>query len=254
MGLKVRQWCAVGGALWFLAANIHAADTTPQRRQLTLVLHHLWQEASALASVDDEQKKGAWALDVHSRIVDPYLGWWRFSGLLDRLLAGAEAKPNEIQRQALERVLADTMSRYVFEVLLDHAIDGHALEAIEVVDVEDRSQIALTISGPFGLPVQVVYFTEGLTDQWHVVDMVVAGVRYSEWKGHRYRKSADNGDWSTLLTELEAKNQEFFGQFCDQLSNRTVELGEPRPHQMMQTPLPRYLSSACPPVSLEGAR
>ena len=253
MGLRIRQWCAVGGALWFLVANVHAAETV-QNRQLASALHHLWQEAVALASVDDELKKGRWVLDVHGRVVDPYLRWWRFSGLLDRLLSGAKAKPNEIQRQALEQVLADTMSRYVFEVLLDHAIDGRALEAIEVMEVDGLPHIALTVGGPFGLPVQVAYFTEGLTDQWHVVDMVVAGVRYSEWKGHRYRKSADNGDWSTLLTELEAKNQEFFGQFCDQLGNRTVELGEPRPHQMMQTPLPRYLSSACPPVSLEGAR
>lgn len=244
MGLRIRQWCAVGGALWFMAANVHAAETA-QSRQLTSVLHHLWQEAVALASVDDEQKKGEWALEVHRRVVDPYLGWWRFSGLLDRLLSGAEAKPNEIQRQALEQVLADTMSRYVFEVLLDHAIDGRALEAIEVMEVDGLPHIALTVGGPFGLPVRVAYFTDGMADQWHVVDMVVAGVRYSEWKGHRYKKSADNGEWSTLLTELEAKNREFFGQFCEQVDVGTVELKEVGPDKMLPIPLPRYLSSAC---------
>lgn len=244
MGLRIRQWCAVGGALWFLVANVHAAETV-QNRQLASALHHLWQEAVALASVDDELKKGRWVLDVHGRVVDPYLGWWRFSGLLDRLLSGAEAKPNEIQRQALEQVLADTMSRYVFEVLLDHAIDGRALEAIEVMEVDGLPHIALTVGGPFGLPVQVAYFTDGMADQWHVVDMVVAGVRYSEWKGHRYKKSADNGEWSALLTELEAKNREFFGQFCDQVDIGTDELKEAGPHKMMPIPLPRYLSSAC---------
>ena len=244
MGLKIRQWCVVGGALWFMAAHVHAADTA-QSRQLSSVLHHLWQEAVALASVDDEQKKGAWALDVHSRVVDPYRAWWRFSGLLDRLLSGATAKPNEIQRQALEQALADSMSRYVFEILLDNAIEGRALEAIEVVDVDGLPQIGLTVGGPFGLPVQVVYLTDGVADQWHVVDMVVAGIRYSEWKGHRYKKFADKGDWSTLQTELEAKNHAFFGQFCDQLDIGAVELGEVGSHKTMGIPWPRYLSSAC---------
>ena len=214
---------------------------------LKSIIRALWQEAIFFSGVDDDQKQLDWVLDVNARIISPYLDYWQFSRLLDRLLTGAREKPNEVQQQALEHALADTMSRYVFEVLIDDAIDGRALDALEVLENEGVPHVRLTVSGPFGLPVHVAYVTEVSEGQWRVVDMMVAGVRYSEWKGRSYRERANSGDWETLLTELEAKNREFFAQFCNYPQSGPKQSGQVDGQLNKPTQLPRYLADACHP-------
>ena len=218
-----------------------------QPSALKSIIRVLWQEAIFFSAVDDDLKQLDWVLDVNARVISPYLNYWQFASLLDRLLADATEKPNEIQRQALERALADTMSRYVLEILIDDAIDGRALDALEVLENEGVPHVRLTLSGPFGLPVHVAYVTEVWEGQLRVVDMMVAGVRYSEWKGRSYRERANSGDWETLLTELKAKNREFFAQFCNYPQSGPKQSGQVDGQLNKPRQLPRYLADACHP-------
>lgn len=251
-----RRW-ATGLLLWLSSVQALGVDrpsvepltvdAIAQSAPLTKMIEVLWQEAVLFADIGNDQKQIDWALNVDARIIGPYLRYWRFSGLLDRLLVDTKVKPNEIQRQALERSLANTMSRYVFEVLIDRAIEGRRLDALEILQGDESPNIRLTISGPFGLPIRVVYVTEVMDDQWGVVDMVVAGIEYSQWKGRVYKQHADNGDWNSLLAQLEAKNHEFFVRFCDELDSKLVEPKEIPNRQITARPLPSYLTSACLP-------
>ncbi len=251
---RIRQGCVLTCALLISAVNaysgdapeaIEAAEAAAPGRQLATAVDTLWQQAVALASVDHDQKKARWAAEVNDLVVVPYLEWWQFSALLDRLLGDASQRPEADQYQALERVLEGTMARYVYEVLLDNAIDNRSLDAVEILDGGGAPHIHLSLRGPLGLPVQVTFFTELLDGQWRVVDMVVAGVQYSDWKGGRYQRYAKKREWGLLLQELKTKNHDFFEQFCHLPSLEPTGLGAQAAEQMRSSPTPHYLASAC---------
>ena len=193
--------------------------------------NELWNEALKLASVSSSSKDLVWVSQIHEKVAEPFLTYWALDDSLSLLLGIHSEELSEPWRSQLIDALGVTLTRYVFEVLLDYDLNKKTIQNFEIQLTQDVPSIHATVAGPLGINVALQYILLIRNDQVFIRDMEVATIRYSNWKKSFYQKYVKKGDWQGLILALNKKNDRFFARFCEGSKDQVV--------------MPVYIKTAC---------
>jgi hypothetical protein len=193
--------------------------------------NRLWETTLKLASVDSSSKDVVWATQIQNKVAEPFLTYWALDDLLSLLLETHNEGLGEPWRSQVIDALGVTLTRYVFEVLLDYDVNQQTIKDLEVHLKQEAPSIDAKVEGPLGISVALRYLLIKRDDQVFIRDMEVANIRYSNWKKSFYLKYAKKADWQGLILALNKKNNRFFAQFCKGSNNQSV--------------MPLYIKTAC---------
>ncbi|PLW81477.1 hypothetical protein CWI75_15770 [Kineobactrum sediminis] len=253
--MSIRAFVAAAVVCWLvLAGNPGLADSPgradpavpvsePGAEDISRAFAALWAEAQAMRSALDGPavEDPAVVERIHNRVVLPLLEHWDLEVMLEGLLGAQHYRllsPRE--KEQLQEALADTLTRYVFEVLAG-AGDGSELRDVTVhvepdtITVREHSQagyIHAIVDKNWlpPLPLRLPLLRKDGT--WAIQDIEVASISYIGRKRGTYQRLVEQGGAERLVSYLQAKNSEHFARFCAQ-----VPADDPT--------VPRYIDRAC---------
>jgi len=213
----------------FASSSIDAEEALVGRTEAEF--NRLWNKTLELALVSSANKDLAWATQIEQDVAGPFLAYWALNDLLSLLLGTHNEALSEPLRSQLVNAVGVTLTRYVFEVLLDYDLNQKTIKDVEIHLEQEAPSINAKVKGPLGVTVALRYIVLIRDDQVFIRDMEVANIRYSNWKKSFYRKYAQQGDWQGLIVALNEKNHRFFRQFCEGGSDKIMT--------------PSYIKTAC---------
>ena len=227
-------------SLLFCALDVFGATQSEQASdRLQQEFARLWDRAETLASVESENKNQAWLLNVDAALVSPFLNYWAFPHLLERLLGRFSDDLSEPERVKLVSVLQSTFARYVVEVLFDYQINRETISDVVIKNNNETLVLQAKIKGPLGVPVSLEFDSVSEGGSILITDMIVGGIAYSDWKRRYYKSYAKKNDITGLISALRTKNSEFFVRFCELTAVKEgvgIEFG---------SQLPAYIQQSC---------
>lgn len=232
--------CILLTSLLFCALDVFGAtqsERASDRLQQEFV--RLWDRAETLASVQSENKNQAWLLNVDAALVSPFLNYWAFPHLLERLLEGFSDDLSEPDRAKLVSVLQSTFARYIVEVLFDYRINSETISDVVIKNNNETLVLQAKIKGPLGVPVSLEFDSVFEGDSVLITDMIVGGIAYSDWKRRYYKTYAKKKDITGLISALRTKNSEFFVRFCE------ISVAEHDAGIGFSPQLPAYIQQSC---------
>ena len=193
--------------------------------------NRLWESTLALASVNAASKDLVWAAQIQEHVAGPFLTYWALDDLLSKLLEADNDNLKEPIRSQVINALGVTLTRYIYEVLVDYDLNQKTIQDLEIHLTEEAPSIHASVKGPLGIHVALQYMLLIRDGQVFIRDMEVANIRYSNWKKSFYRKYAKKADWQGLIFALNKKNDQFFARFCKSNNDRVG--------------MPIYIQTAC---------
>lgn len=213
----------------FASSSIDAEEALVGRTEAEF--NRLWNKTLELALVSSANKDLAWATQIERDVAGPFLAFWALDDLLSLLLGTHNEALKEPLRSQVVNAVGVTLTRYVFEALLDYGVNQETIKDLEIHLTQEAPSINAKVKGPLGVTVALRYIVLIRDDQVFIRDMEVANIRYSSWKKSFYHKHAKKGDWLGLILALNEKNHRFFRQFCAGGSNTIMT--------------PSYIKTAC---------
>lgn len=144
--------------------------------------NRLWNKTLELALVSSVTKDLAWATQIERDVAGPFLAFWALDDLLSLLLGTHNEALKEPLRSQVVNALGVTLTRYVFEVLLDYDVNQKTIKDLEMHLTQEAPSINAKVKGPLGVTVALRYIVLIRDDQVFIRDMEVASIRYSNWK------------------------------------------------------------------------
>jgi ABC-type transporter MlaC component len=122
---------------------------------------------------------------------------------------------NKADKSALVEAVDNTLRRYAFEGLERYS--GQLFRVVDVVVNQRASmgwvQVLMESSLIPDLHLDVL-IKQVSTDSWKAVDVRFKGITYVAIKKHKFRKIIAEKGIQALITELQAKNHEYFADIC----------------------------------------
>jgi hypothetical protein len=230
-----RSLRSIGLAIILLGLPLSASSSADTEEMLVaeteVGFNRLWEETLKWASVSASSKDVAWAAQIQEHVAGPFLTYWALDDLLSQLLGADNDNLKEPMRSQVINALGVTLTRYIYEVLVDYDLNQKTIQDLEIYLTQEAPSIHASVKGPLGIHVALKYMLLIRDGQVFIRDMEVANIRYSNWKKSFYRKYAKKSDWQGLIFALNKKNDRFFTRFCESNNDR---IG-----------MPIYIQTAC---------
>ncbi len=148
-----------------------------------------------------------------NRVVNPL---WDSRSTSSALIGRASFESlDKTNQQALVDAVDNTLSRYAFEGLERYS--GQLFRVVDVVVNQRASmgwvQVLMESSVIPDLHLDVL-IKQVSTDHWKAVDVRFKGITYVAVKKHKFRKIIAEQGIQALISELQAKNREYFTDLC----------------------------------------
>ena len=120
-----------------------------------------------------------------------------------------------LQQSELVQAVSDTLIRYAFE-----GLEYYSGQQFQVVDAVLNQQstlgwIQVLMVSPVIPDITLdVLIKQAEPDIWKAVDVRVKGITYVAVKKHTFRETIKEQGVTTLITELQQKNREYFTELC----------------------------------------